>query len=69
MKRFMYFETAEGGMETHGFYDTNSIPKVYGWMEEDCIDDDKGLVSFVESAEVGDIYSHRLGECVRLKDA
>ena len=68
MKSFVYFEDQQGGV---GFYDITSIAdftSLYGWMCDDCKSGDIEMVKWMENAEVGTMYSHRLGYLVRLKD-
>lgn len=69
MKKFMYFESTEGGMETHTVFSNEQFPRIYGWMDTDCKAEDSKLLKWMESADVGESYEHRLGVLVRLKDA
>lgn len=66
--QFVYCESTEGGMDTYYFTRVEDIPRVYGWMSTDVLDEDEALVDFVRTADIGDVFEHRLGVCVRLKD-
>lgn len=68
MKQFMYFESTEGGMETSVFRGQNDLPYLYGWMSDHCQDADTAMVTWMETAEIGDVFDHRLGYLVRIKD-
>jgi hypothetical protein len=65
-KAFLYFESTEGGMETHEFTDKKDFPCLLGWMREPCKNSDMKLLSWMETCEVGEYYSHRLGYAVRV---
>jgi hypothetical protein len=70
-KHFIYFEDCDGGMSIFTFnsdYVEESLKALYGWLHDDCKDDDIALLDWIETSEVGDYYSHRLGVCIRLKD-
>lgn len=69
MKRFVYFEAQEGGMDYFHFSDASELKVLYAWMESPlCVKSDEKLVKWLETAEVGDMKDHRLGVAVRLKD-
>ena len=74
MRRFLYCEATEGGMEHFTFrYDPNmpagksAISSLRGWMDPRWADTDNALVDWMEGCEVGDFYRHRLGVIVRLR--
>jgi len=67
--RFMYFEAEEGGMNTFEFSTAEELSCLCGWGEESCKEDDESLLSWVENSEVGEVFEHRLGYAVKLKDA
>jgi len=39
-----------------------------GWMSVDCKCDDLDMIDWMGGADIGDVYSHRLGVIVRLKN-
>lgn len=67
-KLFVYCENQEGGMETHYFSGPADAPHVYGWRSEYRKKSDDALLAWIDKAEIGDSYEHRLGLVVRLKD-
>lgn len=67
-KQFIYFENQQGGMGTIMFSDPHDLKCLYGWMRTDCVEDDSALIAWTETAEVGEMFNHRLGYCVRLKE-
>lgn len=77
MNCFIYFEDTEGGMEPRhirlplGFAEDEgykvTLP-LRSWMEDDCSQEDNELVAWMETADVGEYYYHRLGVMVRVKD-
>lgn len=67
-KQFMYFESIEGGMVSYAVSTGRDLSGLYGWMSKGCEADDQGLLNWMESANVGEFYEHRLGTLVRLKD-
>lgn len=69
MKQFVYFQNTEGGMDTSFFVAAGELADLRGWMTPSCRADDTRLVAWLETAEVGDYFTHRLGDVVRLKDA
>lgn len=68
-KQFMYFESEEGGMANHDISTAQDLAFLYGWMRDDCRAKDQELLEWMNSAEVGGYFDHRLGVLVRLKDA
>lgn len=68
MKNFVYFESQEGGMGVISATESCDLDGLYGWMREDCEKQDTALVEWMKIAEVGEMYDHRLGYLVRLKD-
>ena len=67
-KTFIYCESTEGGMDTWMVHSPQDLKTLYGWMSKGCRKDDENLVSWMEIAEIGDYYNHRLGVMVRVKD-
>jgi hypothetical protein len=65
----MYFESEEGGMATHDISAAQDLSFLYGWMCDACRAEDQELLYWMDSAEVGGYFNHRLGVLVRLKDA
>lgn len=72
MKRFMYFESTEGGMDRYEITKedlrTGLLPIPY-WMAPACKAQDCALLDWMQNAEIGEMHEHRLGVAVRLKDA
>jgi hypothetical protein len=68
MKKFMYFEVQEGGMDTWMVEDLCSFNRLYGWMQRGCKANDSAMVKWMNAAQVGEYFEHRLGVLVRLKD-
>ena len=68
MKSFFYAEDTEGGMCPIFFNQASELSGLYGWMCGDCVHQDTALTNWMETAEVGDTFDHRLGIAVRLKD-
>ena len=68
MKQFMYFENQEGGMGVFEIRSEQDLHSLYGWMRPDCKTEDTALLYWMERAFVGELYDHRLGCLVRLKD-
>ena len=67
-KIFIYCESTEGGMDHTIFSDAKFLGSLYGWMQRGCEGEDQKLLSWLESAEVGEHHYHRLGVIIRLKD-
>jgi hypothetical protein len=69
MKNFTYFESTEGGIEVYeSIMVTSDLNFLNSWMNEECKQADKALVTWMETAQVGQMYSHRLGYLVRMAD-
>jgi hypothetical protein len=72
MKHFIYFESTDGGMDSHKheFKDNNIKFNLYGWMNENygCDTSDKELIEWAKKCEIGDYFEHRLGTCVRVNN-
>jgi hypothetical protein len=68
MKHFVYLENQEGGMSEVDFQTADELGFLYGWMNKRCRSEDERLVEWLEEAEVGEKFNHRLGTVVRLKD-
>ena len=68
-KNFMYCESEEGGMQQHFAQNFEGLKHLLGWMNKDCLKEDMALRRWMEVAEVGEFYDHRLGVCVRIRDA
>lgn len=67
-KQFAYFESTDGGME---FFIANAIEdfeQLCGWQTDSCKVADDAMTEWVEKAQIGEMYEHRLGCIVRLKD-
>ena len=65
-KLFFYFESQEGGMGVITFSDPTDLKSLYGWMRAGCVKKDEELLAWIGIAEVGEIFNHRLGYCVRM---
>lgn len=68
MKRFLYCESTEGGMDHGEFRRPEELSNLLGWMVTINAAEDSALVNWMETAQVGEYTTHRLGLCVRLKD-
>lgn len=66
-KLFLYFESQEGGMETRTIHNLSELQYLYGWMRADCVVEDKALLEWARSADIGEARAHRLGVLVRVK--
>lgn len=69
MKQFMYFQSTDGGMEVFTVSSPEEFPPLYGWMTTSCACGDRGMLAWMDTAEIGDVYDHRLGYLVRVKNA
>jgi hypothetical protein len=71
VKQFAYFEQQEGGMGFYVVSEPDELSFLRGWMLDKwgCASEDTALVEWMQTAEIGDYYDHRLGVIVRLKDA
>ncbi len=72
MKNFLYCEALEGGMDSFEFshnkkYYKHSLECLSGWLSKDCLESDLALVDWMNKAQVGEYYEHRLGTVIRLK--
>lgn len=73
MKRFIFCEAQEGGMDHYvveipeGEEFTYEWP-ICGWMSGTCEYEDNRLALFAKTATVGDFHEHRMGVAVRLRD-
>jgi hypothetical protein len=65
---FIYFESTEGGMEFFHVSKPDDLAQLRGWMDAMCHKEDTALVMWMERAEIGELFEHRLGIMVRLKD-
>jgi len=69
MKKFCYFENQDGGMGVYEMSSKEQMPRLYGWMKEGwCKEEDEAMLKWMDTAEVGEDFEHRLGIMVRLKD-
>lgn len=64
-KKFVYFESTEGGMTPHVFSSIKEF-NCSGWLSSSYVDNDMALVFWSTKAEIGDCFHHRLGVCVRV---
>jgi hypothetical protein len=64
-KKFVYFESTEGGMTIHTFERFKEFT-CHGWLSPSCAEEDMNLVFWGANAAVGDCFQHRLGVCVRV---
>ena len=62
-KKFIYFEHQEGGMADYHISDPEQLPSRITKLPED-----RKLLVWFQTAEVGDYMSHRIGVAVRVKD-
>ena len=69
MKHFVYFEATEGGMSDHDITEELDFSFLRSWMKGWCSVKDGEMVNWAEEAEVGEMFDHRLGCLVRLKDS
>lgn len=70
MKHFVYFEVEDGGVHKFDVFNPTDLEHLYCWMKPQYGSnvDDTLLLNWMESAEVGEYFDHRLGYLVRLKD-
>lgn len=70
MKHFIYFEVEDGGINKFDVFDQTDLEHLYGWMKPQYGSniDDTLLLNWMESAEIGEYFDHRLGYLVRMKD-
>lgn len=66
MKKFIYCEITDGGMEKWEISNIEDLKGLYGWMTDSCKKDDYELVNWIEKANIGDYFEHRLGICFRV---
>ena len=67
MKRFVYYQETDGGLERLVFEGCLSFD-LHGWMNKSCEEKDLALLEWALTAEVGEEFEHRMGYCVRLKN-
>lgn len=67
-KSFMYFEHQKGGMSAFSAKDKKDFTNLYDWMSAFSRTDDTAMLDWMETAEIGDVFVHRIGYLVRLKD-
>lgn len=67
-KHFVYFESQKGGMQHYDILEEEDFRFFCGWMSKGCEKEDRSLLKWMLSAEVGEYKDHRLGTLVRLKD-
>lgn len=67
-KQFAYFEITDGGMEQFIASDIEDFKQVYGWQTDLCKEADDAMIEWVKKAQIGEMYDHRNGCVVRLKD-
>jgi hypothetical protein len=67
VKKFIYCENCEGGMNWFEIADGDTSLPLFGWMHHECELADKELLSWMDTAKLGDWTEHRLGAifCVR----
>ena len=68
MKQYLYFESQEGGMDMFSFSDASNLIRLVGWKQPLCKNEDDKLCLWLETAEIGDYFVHRLGYVIRIKD-
>jgi hypothetical protein len=68
VKQFLYCEDEGTGGMDHYILHLESGLAPYGWMEDSCKEADIKMMQWMETAEVGDYYQHRVGVCIRVKD-
>jgi hypothetical protein len=70
MKLFMYFEAQEGGMDNWLFEGAEKVRRYFqrSWKSAGCEEDDAAFEQWIDNAEVGQYYEHRMGVAVRLAD-
>lgn len=64
----MYFESTDGGMDTTESKGWKNPFNPHRWMQAGCRVEDEALLEWMGVAEVGQLFNHRMGCCVRLKD-
>jgi hypothetical protein len=69
VKKFIYCEITDGGMESWEISNIEDLKGLYGWMTDGCKKDDYELVNWIEKANIGDYFKHRLGMCFRVNCA
>lgn len=67
-KQFAYFESTDGGMESFIASVIEDFEQLNGWQTDSCKEADDAMIEWVEKAQIGEMYEHRLGCIVRLKD-
>ncbi len=68
-KSFVYFEVEEGGMEVHEDIRVSSdMSFLHGWMNKRCKDEDIALIESLLTLKVGEMFDHRLGNLIRLRN-
>jgi hypothetical protein len=68
MKQFIYIGLTDNGVKILPIYHPNHLCNVRGWMEENVRDLDIDLMGWMINAEVGDMFRHRYGVCVRVTE-
>lgn len=69
MKQFLYCEGTDGGMDHFLVSTVEDLAPLRGWMSLGCRNADLALRAWLTTAQIGEMHEHRLGICVRLKDA
>jgi len=66
MKKFIYCETTDGGMDDFEVTCLRDLKGLYGWMSESCEKDDNALLKWIQTSKIGDYHNHRLGIIFRV---
>jgi hypothetical protein len=70
MKQFLYCESTDGGTDHYVVSSSQGLIFLYGWMKGFCKTEDAKLARWMDNiAMVGEWKQHRMGICVRLRDA
>ena len=67
-KQFVYFESTDDGMDFFKAKSVEDFKSLDGWQSDSCKEADNAMIEWLENAQIGEMYEHRLGCVVRLKD-
>ncbi len=67
VKNFAYFQSTDVGMYMHVIKNEADFAFLNGWQSDLCKHGDTEMVKWMDTAEIGEVYDHRLGALVRLK--
>lgn len=68
MRTFLFIESTEGGAFPFYINSIEEFSRLRGWMNQCCRLEDKRLIKWAKGARIGEIFCHRMGMAVRVRD-